>query len=473
MEINRFKMSAIAQLAQDAGPQALKGLNDLERKVLKAMMKALQKGHDPVSVKDLDEHQFKELKEYLKKAAAEKKSGHIFEIPSERKRDKEKLKGFKNIFRTRIGTSTLEKEIDKAVQSTKPVGKGSDIERKASEYTRKIKDARMRIETIKTEARVQERERILGFLKPLERRLREPRRDFDVVLEERAALFGRMRKLAEEAIPHMPDESLQVALEHALALAYDHSIFEAKLTNIASFLKHSPGHAKELEVLQGHAEVLSKLLASGAEKRDLILQEAIAEHEEFLEGTHAEVQELEATIAKNLAALEEPLKAKVKTRGAATTAKQRKLEQLEKEIDLLQRHVQFLAENGKEYRENLNEGFRQEWIEIRKNSKEELKSKNLTVRMRRTLKEIRALDKIKDDPASAIRRKELVKHLRHFVSLRRAKSDEAKLSMIKTWLESPIRKSKLKQDATEDKLMKQYLKITDTLQRRKAKLETR
>lgn len=469
MEINRLQMREIAKLAQDAGPPALKGLSNVERKALKLMMEALQKKDHSVSIRGLDEHQFTQLKNYLKEAAKVKQSGHAFTISEERYRGKEKFKGIKNLVRARVGTSSLEKEIDKAMERSR--GKGSDVNRKTDEYKRKITAAEKRIATIKAEAGVQERERILGILKPLQKRLREAHRDFDIVLEEKDKVIDRMRAVAREAVHHLPEENLREALEEQLNLSPGISL-EQKLPAIASLLKGSPRHVKAFELLQKHKDILDEMMLAGNEQRENILVKAIKEQEDFLSGTRAEMKELEGTIATNKADLEETLKANVGRKTAPPTPRQSKLKQLDKELGQLKSHVQFLSANGANYRQEVNGELRKEWNDIRKNSPETLKGKNLTVRMRSTLKEIRELRK-KNDPQSIIRRVELIQHLRNLVKLRRAKTEDEKKSMIKTFLEAPLRKSTAQQDKIEDKLLKQYLKVTETLQKRKSKLETR
>lgn len=466
MQINRFQMREMAVLAQEAGPHALKGLSEVERRVLKIMMEALQKkDHSPITIKGLDKHKFNEMKDYLKRAIEEKQAGRIFAIPPDRMSRKESFKGIKNLLQTRLGTSTLEKEIDRALAPIQRGRKSSNIQIKSADPKLQIQEANKKMDAIKQKAYFADRAHLLEFLIALEKK---PESQFSALNNEVVYLVKQMRQILEdEALPN----GIKQDLAAMLSLAYFTDDFLKTVPDAAFKLKPYPHLAARFDLLHSQASLVHQLIREGTSDRQRKIKETIAELKAFFKKTDQVMAEQQALIDSSLQSMERPIKKE--TEDKKLTARERKLEALDTQIKQLQGHVEFLAVEGQKHRQDVREKLREELLAIRKNPDAELKVKNLVPRLRKTFLEIRTLGRIKNDPKSAIRREELILHLRNLVKIRRTKSRDAKLDTITNLLNAPIKRGTKPPMTSVDKLMKEYIKVTETLQKRRAKLETR
>lgn len=454
MEINATQMQEIAKLAQSAGPEALKGLNDIERRAMAAMMKALQKHDNPFKVKELNEHEFKEMKEYLKKAATQKQAGHQFKIPDDRKRDKERFKGIKNIARYRIGTVRLEKEIDRALQSLQPETKGSDIIRKIAANERKIAAAQKRLETIQNESRINERRQILDIVKHLQHGLNNDRA-FHKAQEERENFNAQVASIIEQALPLIEEEHVAFELQKSLQqlnMQFDQTKI---LDDVASFLRPFPTLAKQLELLRDYKILLDDLMLKGPAERETILKAAIADQEDFLNKVNAELKEQQEIIAScQKALLKMPSKQQL-IEKRLPQINNKKINQQIKQIELKLKRNDKL----KTFRERIRNQIREKWLEIK--TPEERTKERLRLRLEKIDRRIKKVESGRSTEKSVIFLEELKKHRDDINNLMNAKTLKLANSLIEKNLNPETGRGK------EDRLIREYNKTIEALRNQK------
>ncbi len=302
MEISRLQMREIVTLAQTAGPSALKGLKDLQRRAIAVMAQALKNNQDQAKVKGLDEHEFAELKDYLAKQAALREEGRM-STPLPSRPIHTLIKGIKNIAGTRISSSRLDREIDRAIEALQPGATRTKFLRIVDEQRRTIAGAEKRLESIEKEQDIQERTEMRNFWKKL-----LTKKDMVGSLE---AQKGEARHLL---LLHLKDAAYDlVRMNHPdsdlIEAAVQELNGEKKLSvgfvkDIALVLKNFPEQARKFALLQDFAEQLDQVSRAKQGDGRLLIKEALDEQQKVLMAANQETADLRRTIKQSQSALE-------------------------------------------------------------------------------------------------------------------------------------------------------------------------